>query len=120
VLPRAIEVPISSLSGGNQQKVVFARWLETAPRVLLLDEPTQGVDVAARRGLHDQVRAAADDGLAVVLVSSDARELAELSDRVLAVKDGRIGAELVGDAITPMACVEAAYGVHMSTSGATG
>ena len=119
VKPPLPEAAFSALSGGNQQKVVLARWLELAPRVVLLDEPTQGVDVGARQGLHDQVRAAAERGLGVIVVSSDPRELAELADRVLGLKGGRITGELRGDAVTPQACVRAAYGIEPASVGAT-
>lgn len=87
---------ISLLSGGNQQKVVLARWLRRSPRILVLDDPMQGVDVAAKRAIYRIVRAAAAEGSAIVLISSDATELAEAADRVLVLRDGRVGAELTG------------------------
>ena len=86
--------PIESLSGGNQQKVVLARWLARRPAVLLLDEPTQGVDVHARRTVHDTVRRAVNDGACAVVASSDLDELIELSDRILVLANGHIVAEL--------------------------
>lgn len=86
--------PMATLSGGNQQKVVLARWLQQRPRVLLLDQPTQGVDVAARAQIHGFIRAAAHEGTAIVVVSSDFEELALLSDRALVLDSGRIVAEL--------------------------
>jgi ribose transport system ATP-binding protein len=86
--------PIDSLSGGNQQKVVLARWLARGPTVLLLDEPTQGVDVHARRAVHDAVRRAVNDGACAVVASSDLDELIELSDRILVLANGHIVAEL--------------------------
>jgi ribose transport system ATP-binding protein len=89
-----------TLSGGNQQKVVLARWLEHERRVLLLHEPTAGVDVAARAALYDQIRQATDRGLTVVLVSSDPTELVELADRVAVLVDGRLRALLEGPDIT--------------------
>ncbi|MEU6537132.1 sugar ABC transporter ATP-binding protein [Streptomyces sp. NPDC047000] len=84
----------STLSGGNQQKVVLARWLRREPRVLLLDEPTQGVDVGARADVYEAIRHATGRGMAVVLVSSDFEELVHASDRVLVLQDGVISAEL--------------------------
>lgn len=87
-------VPISTLSGSNQQKAVLARWLDINPRVLLLDEPTQGVDVGARADIHQVVRAVAAQGACVLLVSSDLEEMSELSDRIVLLVRGRLEAEL--------------------------
>jgi ribose transport system ATP-binding protein len=85
--------PMQSLSGGNQQKVVLARWLRRATDLLLLDEPTQGVDVGARADIYEVIRAAARGGRAVAVVSSDFEELAGIADRVLVLAGGRIVAE---------------------------
>jgi len=82
--------PVRTLSGGNQQKVVLARWLLRGCRLLLLDEPTRGVDIGARNELYTQMRALADSGIAIVLVSSEIPEVLGLSDRVLVIRDGRI------------------------------
>jgi len=90
------EALMSSLSGGNKQKVVLARWMRSEPKLLLLDEPTQGVDVGARADAYHLVRRAVANGAAVVLVSSDFEELAEMSDRVLILSEGRIAAEARG------------------------
>jgi ribose transport system ATP-binding protein len=90
---------MSNLSGGNQQKVVLARWMRRNPKLLLLDEPTQGVDVGAREQIHEIVRAAAKTGTGVLLVSSDAEELVELADRVLVLIEGRLVAELRGEQV---------------------
>lgn len=83
------QAPMSSLSGGNQQKVVLSRWIARTPRLLLLDEPTQGVDVGARADVYRLIRQAAADGMGVVMVSSDFDELAEMSDRVVMLHAGR-------------------------------
>jgi ribose transport system ATP-binding protein len=91
---------MSSLSGGNQQKVVLARWLSRKPALLLLDEPTQGVDVGARADAYDIVRTAVSEGLSVLVVSSDLEELAEISDRVVVLSGGRIKAEVSGPELT--------------------
>ncbi len=79
----------STLSGGNQQKIVLGKWLETHPRVLLLDEPTRGIDVGAKQEIHDLIIALAEEGLAVVVVSSELPELLHLSDRILVMSEGR-------------------------------
>ena len=78
------------LSGGNQQKIVFAKWLATKPRLLILDEPTAGVDINAKRDMRDLIRAVAAEGVGVLLVSSELEELMDLSDRILVMAEGRI------------------------------
>ena len=94
ISPADPDVPFSSLSGGNQQKVVMAKWLRMKPKVLLLDEPTQGVDVHAKAIIHRMAREAATSGAAVVIASSDDDELCDTCDRVLVLRDGHVAAEL--------------------------
>ena len=89
-----LESPISSLSGGNQQKAVLARWLRLEPSLLLLDEPTQGVDIGARADIYAIVRRAVEQGASVLLVASDFDELARVSDRVIVIRNGRVAAEV--------------------------
>ncbi|MBL8600045.1 MAG: sugar ABC transporter ATP-binding protein [Devosia sp.] len=86
----------STLSGGNQQKLLFARALSTNPRLLILDEPTHGVDVGTKREIHDLVRSLATEGLAVWFISSEVEEVVELATRILVVHQGRIAGELPG------------------------
>jgi ribose transport system ATP-binding protein len=86
----AVTAPLAMLSGGNQQKTIVARWLQRPPKVLLLDEPTQGVDVGARADIYAQIRGATRDGAAAIIVSSDFDELLLLADRIVVVADGRI------------------------------
>ena len=80
---------VDTLSGGNQQKVVIGKWLATAPRVLLLDEPTRGIDVGAKREIYDLIFRLAREGLAIVVVSSELPELLLLADRILVMSEGR-------------------------------
>ncbi|MGV9246061.1 sugar ABC transporter ATP-binding protein [Streptomyces sp. NPDC003710] len=91
---------VGELSGGNQQKVLLARWLALHPKVLLLDEPTRGIDVGAKAEVQALIDELADDGLAVLLISADTEELIEGSDRVVVLKDGVVVRELTGDAVT--------------------
>ncbi len=90
VRPAGVDRPVRTLSGGNQQKVVLARWLLRECRVLLLDEPTRGVDVGARSEIYALIRSLADRGVAVVLVSSEVEEVLGLADRVLVVREGLV------------------------------
>ena len=92
--PGAIEAPVAGLSGGTQQKVVLARWLAAGTRILLLDEPTRGVDVGAKADVHALITALAAEGTAVLLVSSDLPELLALSHRILVLREGRVAGEL--------------------------
>jgi ribose transport system ATP-binding protein len=101
---------ILTLSGGNQQKVLLGRWLATNPQVLLLDEPSVGVDVGARASLHALIRRRAAAGTAVVCVSSDFEELAELSERVLVLRDGKIGESLAGNQLNAQTIGHAVHG----------
>lgn len=104
----SVDAPVSGLSGGNQQKVVMARTVLARPRVLLAEEPTQGVDAGARVDIYGIIRALADDGAAVVVLSSDGVELEGLCDRVLIVSRGSVVKELVGTAVTEEAIAHAA------------
>ena len=112
--------PMSSMSGGNQQKVAVARWLELRPRLLLLNEPTQGVDVGARAAIHQLVRDAATAGTTVLVASSDSSELSELCDRVLGLYDGRVSGEASGERLTASRCLELSYGGALATSSGIG
>jgi ABC-type sugar transport system ATPase subunit len=94
VRARSVDSSAGSLSGGNQQKVVFAKWLELEPQVLLLDDPTRGVDIGAKGEMHRLIRAIADGGAVVVLCSTDNQELAELCDRVAVFYQGTMVGEL--------------------------
>lgn len=107
-----------TLSGGNQQKAVVARWLAAKPRLWLLDEPTRGVDVASRAQIHEAIRAAAEGGTAVLFASSDMEELLLLADRVLVMHEGCVAAELRGEAMTEAAIIRLATGGDVDGCGA--
>jgi ribose transport system ATP-binding protein len=98
-----------SLSGGNQQKALLAKWLQTAPRVLLLHEPTQGVDVGARQQIFSTIRDAAAAGACVLCASSDYEQLAAICDRVLVFGRGRVIRQLVGGEVTKDRITEQCY-----------
>jgi ribose transport system ATP-binding protein len=100
---------LSTLSGGNQQKVVVARWLRRNPKVLLLDEPTQGVDVGARAEIYGLVRNAVQDGTSVIVVTSDFEELAHVVDRAIVIGQGRVVAELTPPLLEAARLTELAY-----------
>ncbi|HEY0937539.1 MAG TPA: sugar ABC transporter ATP-binding protein, partial [Trebonia sp.] len=94
------EQRLKLFSGGNQQKIVLAKWLRIRPRVLLLDEPTQGVDVGAKAAIYELILAARRDGAGVVLCSSDTKELVSLCDRVLVLREGRVASEIPRESLT--------------------
>jgi ABC-type sugar transport system ATPase subunit len=91
-----VDAPPDSLSGGNQQKVVMAKWLRAAPRLLLLDEPTKGVDVGAKWEIHDLIRRQADLGMGCLVVSSELPEILSLADRIVVLREGRVQGEIAG------------------------
>jgi D-xylose transport system ATP-binding protein len=99
-----------TLSGGNQQKVVLAKWLLTNPRVLFLDEPTRGIDVGAKQEIYAQINRLAESGLAIVLVSSELPEILGLSDRVIVLHEGRVTGEFTRQEATPEAVMSCATG----------
>jgi len=103
------KAPLATLSGGNQQKVVLARWLRRQPRVILLDEPTQGVDVGARQEIYDLIQRSADAGAAVVVASNDFEELVRVCGRVVVLRDGRIVGEQVAPNLDSHRLTELAY-----------
>jgi ribose transport system ATP-binding protein len=104
----SIETPVATLSGGNQQKVVLGKWLALRPRAIVFDEPTQGVDVGAKAEIHRLIRRLADDGAAVVMISSDMDEILAESDRVAVMHEGRVTGILDRAACTPEAIMQLA------------
>ncbi|TWP34058.1 sugar ABC transporter ATP-binding protein [Leekyejoonella antrihumi] len=109
IRPRDPGTKMANLSGGNQQKVIMAKWLATNPSLLLLHEPTHGVDVGSREQILLRIRKAAHDGMAVLCASSDTEQLSELCDRVLVLARGRVVAELPGHSLTKEAIAGAGY-----------
>jgi ribose transport system ATP-binding protein len=100
---------VATLSGGNQQKALIARWLRPDTKVLILDEPSRGVDIGAREEIHEAIRKLARSGVGVIVISSDVEELAVLADRIVVMREGRVVGELLGDEITEARIVEMSY-----------
>ncbi len=109
--------PAGQFSGGNQQKVLLAKWLAVDPKVLILDEPTRGVDVGAKQVIHASIAALADTGCSVVVVSSDLPELVALCGRAVVLRRGRVFAELAGDELTEDRVLLAANGERPARAG---
>src|SRR5262249_7222336 len=106
ITSRSVDQSAGSLSGGNQQKVVFAKWLDAQPSVVLLDDPTRGVDVGAKAEMHALIRSTAAAGAPVLICSTDIDELASLCDRVIVLRQGRLTAELSGERLRTHAILE--------------
>ncbi|WP_172200524.1 sugar ABC transporter ATP-binding protein [Saccharibacillus qingshengii] len=100
VKTQSTETPVRSLSGGNQQKVVIAKWIGIGPSLLILDEPTRGVDVGAKREIYQLINELTDRGVAIIMVSSELPEVLGMSDRIIVVHEGHIGGELAGSEAT--------------------
>jgi ribose transport system ATP-binding protein len=109
VKPNAPALPLSALSGGNQQKALMGKWLQTKPRLVLLEEPTQGVDVGARQQLLAALDGASAGGASVVLASTDYDQLAQICHRVIVFARGQITAELTGAALNKETIAEHCY-----------
>jgi ABC-type sugar transport system ATPase subunit len=107
---RGGHAPIRALSGGNQQKVLLEKWLQTRPAVLLLDDVTRGVDISTKHQIYDLVRALAQEGVGVIFYSSDTGELIGLADRVLVMADGEVRKSLAGAELSAAAIVDIAFG----------
>ncbi|WP_218938038.1 sugar ABC transporter ATP-binding protein [Actinomyces culturomici] len=113
VLPANADLPIATLSGGNQQKVMFGRWLSASRKVIVLEEPTAGVDVGAKADIYELMEDSLRDGLAVVLVSSDFEEVASVCHRALVFVQGRVTDELSGDSLTVSNLTAACSGANL-------
>ena len=101
---------VGALSGGNQQKVVLAKWLASKPRLLILDEPTRGIDIGAKVEVHRIISELAASGLGIILISSDLPEVLAMSDRILVLHEGRVTAEIPHDRATEERVMFAATG----------
>lgn len=112
-----MKMPVSMLSGGNQQKLLFARSIMCSPHVLIADEPTRGVDVGSKRAIYDLLVELAKDGLGIVIISSELEEVLGLAQRVLVMRQGRLVAELRGDDMNQQAVLEAAFAEPTSNEG---
>ncbi|MEY9933039.1 rhamnose transport system ATP-binding protein [Catenulispora sp. GP43] len=111
---------VGTLSGGNQQKVVLAKWLATGPRVLIVDEPTRGIDVGTKAEVHRLLSQLAADGVAVLMISSDLPEILGMADRVLVMREGRISAEISREGATEQTVMAAATGAAATGAAAGG
>jgi ribose transport system ATP-binding protein len=116
VRPRDPHRPLGTLSGGNQQKAVIAKWFETKPEVLLVHEPTQGVDVGARAQIFQRMRDAADDGVIVIYATAEWEDLAHLCKRVLIFRNGRVASELSGGSLTAERIAEQSFSGLQATA----
>jgi ABC-type sugar transport system ATPase subunit len=110
----SLSQPAATLSGGNQQKLLLARFLMTQPKVVILDEPTRGVDVGARADIYRLMNRLTADGLAIIMISSDLPELLGMSDRVVVMREGRVTGELARGAATPETVMALATGGSLS------
>ena len=107
----SLDTEVGHLSGGNQQKVVIAKWLATQPKIIILDEPTKGIDIGSKAAVHEFMAELAAHGLAVIMVSSEIPEVLGMSDRVIVMREGRIAAEVSGKDMTPETLVRHAAGI---------
>ena len=107
----SLDTNVGDLSGGNQQKVVIAKWLATLPKVIILDEPTKGIDIGSKAAVHEFMAELAAQGLAVIMVSSEIPENIGMSDRVIVMREGRMVAELGNNELSPETLVRHAAGI---------
>ena len=106
------DTPLTSLSGGNQQKVVLGKWLFAGQDIYIFDEPTRGIDVNAKTEFYKQMSKLTHEGKSIIMISSDMPELISMSDRVLVVRDSGIDCELTGDQINEQTIINRALGVR--------
>ena len=109
--PSSLSQDVGTLSGGNQQKVVIAKWLATTPKVIILDEPTKGIDIGSKAAVHGFMAELVAEGLSVIMVSSELPEILGMSDRVVVMREGRIAAIYDNDGLDAETLVQAAAGI---------
>ncbi len=109
----SLDIPVAGLSGGNQQKVVLGRWMLAQSRILILDEPTRGIDVGAKAEVYRLIHQLAADGAAILMVSSELPELMNVAHRIIVVSGGKIEAELNADAFDEKEILRAAFRAHL-------
>ena len=107
---------VKNLSGGNQQKVVIAKWMCTNPRILILDEPTRGIDVGAKKEIYDLINKLALEGVALILISSELTEVLGMSDRIIVMHEGVVKGEIKGDEATQEKILHIAFSKHGRTN----
>ncbi len=105
-----LDQDVQNLSGGNQQKVVLAKWLSTQPKVIILDEPTRGIDVGTKMEMYHIMRGLAEKGTGILMISSELPEILGMSDRILVMRDGAIAGELSKDEATEESILRLAIG----------
>jgi L-arabinose transport system ATP-binding protein len=115
----SLQREVGRLSGGNQQKIVLARWLAAGPRVLILDEPTRGIDVGAKAEIYRLIDELASEGLGILFISSELPEILGMSDRILVMQNGRITGELQAQEATEQRILELAMVDHIAVPGQT-
>jgi rhamnose transport system ATP-binding protein len=106
----SLEQEVSTLSGGNQQKVMFSKWLNTQPKIIILDEPTRGIDVGAKAEVHVMIQELAEKGLSIICISSDLPEVLAMSDRILIMREGKQMGIVKSQNATPESVMSLAMG----------
>ena len=106
----ALSVPVGTLSGGNQQKVVIGKWLATRPKVIILDEPTKGIDIGSKAAVHAFISELAGEGLSIIMISSELPEILGMSDRVMVMREGLMAGIYDRDRLSAETLVRAATG----------
>jgi ABC-type sugar transport system ATPase subunit len=110
IILRSLNQPVRELSGGNQQKVVLAKWLLAEPKIILLDEPTRGIDIGAKSEVHRLIGELASQGLAILMISSEMPEILAMSDRIIVMREGSISGHFTRDQATAERIIAAATG----------